>query len=454
MSPTKIVSQNRRYADADQAPRPVRPWPGPEARRRPEPVDLSTVGRWLRYLAGVNEKLLDQVHYERTWYAALGGVILGTATIAAFSMWFAVNQAVGIAHLGIVVPVLIWFLFILNLDRWLVASRPTRGWPKFWLVATRVVLAVLFGVVIAEPLVMRIFETKIIENVRADRADHLATFEGRLTACNPDLTVPGATVPNDCSAKEKMSLGDPRKQSDELTALREDAAGLQKSIDDFNAKHQQRQVKANAECVGTSGPGLTGRRGEGPRCERLTQEADDFAAQYPLVANTTRLAEMKADIAVMEGDLTDARAALENARTAEIKARLAKEVQVDAPIGLLERMQALHVLGDENSALWWGILMVRLLFIAVDCSPVLLKMANSRTAYDRLVEAELDEAVSTHIGGIEKSRRGREVEDQLDREEHTLAEREREADLSIRYADAVDNLAKAYEKRARAEAAS
>ena len=65
------------------------------------------IGRWIRVLAGVDERLLDRVPQERARYTGLGGVVLGTATIAAFSMWFAVSQLLGFSHPLIVVPVLI-----------------------------------------------------------------------------------------------------------------------------------------------------------------------------------------------------------------------------------------------------------------------------------------------------------------------------------------------------------
>jgi len=85
------------------------------------------VGRWIRVLAGVDEKLLDKVPQERARYTGLGGVVLGTATIAAFSMWFAISQLLGFSHPLIIFPVLIWFFFILNFDRWLVSSALGLG---------------------------------------------------------------------------------------------------------------------------------------------------------------------------------------------------------------------------------------------------------------------------------------------------------------------------------------
>lgn len=83
--------------------------------------------RRLRTLTGVDEKLLARVGYERSKYTALGGVVLGTSVIAAFSMWNFATEAMGRASFLALIPTAIWMLFILNLDRWLVTPSRTRG---------------------------------------------------------------------------------------------------------------------------------------------------------------------------------------------------------------------------------------------------------------------------------------------------------------------------------------
>ena len=103
--------------------------PGPAS---PPPVPgnpvlrwFSRIGRALRFLAGVDEALLNRVPQERAWYASLGGIVLGTATIAAFSMWFATSEAANINPVAALLPAAIWFLFILIFDRWIVSARTT-----------------------------------------------------------------------------------------------------------------------------------------------------------------------------------------------------------------------------------------------------------------------------------------------------------------------------------------
>ena len=139
------------------------------------------LGRWIRVLAGVDERLLDRVPQERARYTGLGGVVLGTATIAAFSMWFAVSQLLGFSHPLIVVPVLVWFLFILNFDRWLVSGALGSGWRRrVPTLLMRIAMAFLFGVIIAEPIVLRVFQTAIEQHIRDGREHAVRELANRL----------------------------------------------------------------------------------------------------------------------------------------------------------------------------------------------------------------------------------------------------------------------------------
>ncbi|CAM5260637.1 hypothetical protein SALBM135S_02584 [Streptomyces alboniger] len=80
--------------------------------------------RGLRTLTGVDEELLAKVRYERSKYTALGGVVLGTSVIAAFSMWNFATEALGRVSVVALLPTAIWMLFVLNLDRWLITPQP------------------------------------------------------------------------------------------------------------------------------------------------------------------------------------------------------------------------------------------------------------------------------------------------------------------------------------------
>jgi hypothetical protein len=405
---------------------------------------LDRVGRALRYLAGVDEKIMDQVPQERAWYAAMGGAVLGTATFATLSMWFAVEEVLGAAYLGALLPAALWFLIILNLDRWIVSSRPGDGWQRFGLLLTRAVLAVLVGIVIAEPLVMRVFETKIVEVIQQDRSERLDDLRGRLTHCNPDPTDDKALRPADCSADDTVVLpGNPKADADELSALRTDVNDIQKSIDADTEALSRINAKARAECVGDKEPGTTGIAGEGPECLLLRKEATQFEASHPLADRTAKLTTIRSRITELEPKVNLARQTFGQDREAAIHRRMAEETQVDDPVGLLERMEALHAISSANATLGIGIIFVRLLFITVDLTPVLMKMTNGKTAYERIVNEQLRDVMDNKRLALKEARQHHERQRQRNLEKDEVNDR-------VAFLQSVGTLAEAYERGGRA----
>ncbi|MEV4412092.1 DUF4407 domain-containing protein [Catellatospora sp. NPDC049609] len=412
------------------------------AARPRRPLPRLALGRRLRVLAGVDEGLLDRVPQERAWYTSLGGVVLGTATIAAISMYFAITQAMGASSWLAVFPVLVWFLFILNVDRWLVSSRLGEGWfRRVPVLAMRVLMAVFFGVIIAEPLVLRIFETAVVQHVADQRTEALAQLAGRLAACNP---VPGSqepAAPADCKAAERFNFDQsPVAILRELQTRRADAAELQKIVDADSAQLRAINDLARRECVGDSGAGLTGQRGVGPNCRRLRAEADAFHRTRQIPANNTKLAGLRTRISELETAAGTSHAAFESERQAKIEARVAEERSHQGPIGLLERLGALHDLADSSGTLAVGIWAVRIFFILIDCMPILVKFVGGSTTYDRLVSARLAVAERDLNHDIESEYAEREAELRKRRAEIDLEILEHKAELNHRLHRAADRL--------------
>lgn len=337
-------------------------------------------------LAGVDEQVLDQVPSERARYTALGGVVLGTATIAAFSMWAALGQVLGRGSAWTLLPVAVWGLFVANLDRWLVSSS-TSG-AKAW-VLPRILVALVFGILIAEPLVLRAYASAVEERVGADRQRALGAYESDLRACNP---APGQAGPPgiDCTEK-RLTVTVPTADAASRTR-----AGLAAERDELRAQAERDEGRlarlndlARRECNGSSGAGLSGRSGVGPNCERLRAEADRFAAQAGLAATRARLRALDAAIQGLDTEAGQAAGSHEQAVSAAIVAKVAERRATQGSIGLLERFGALDELTAEHSALWWSRWLLTLFFVVVDCLPVIVKLLGTRTSYERLVAAKL-----------------------------------------------------------------
>jgi hypothetical protein len=354
---------------------------------------FTRVGRWLRFVAGVDEAVMDKVKYLRAWYASLGAVVLMTGVIAGCSMWFAVQQATSAPPLVAAGPAVVWFVFIVVVDRWIISSRAGDGWQRFILLITRGTLALLFGVVIAEPLVLKVFENQIVQHVEETRAANLNQEASRYVVCNPDPADPNAPpAPSDCVRSGHdlglaTALAGQQRQLDEL---KQQEQQLRETLAAERAELARLQQAAMNECAGVAGPGLTGVYGEGINCRRNTEAANAYEASVPWTEQEALLLELQRQVADLQTTVTEGQRTFAERREAEIEARLAELPQPDEPIGLLERMEVLGELSQNNFHLLVGVWLVRLLFIAIDCSPVLMKIASGKTHYDRWVEGTLD----------------------------------------------------------------
>jgi len=353
--------------------------------------------------------------------------------------------------------VLLWFFFILSVDRWLVASRLGGDLrKKLPVLLLRIGMAVLFGIIIAEPLVRRVFQTAVEKHIQDERSAQLAELAGRLKRCNPapDRTSGGsgepspaagdAPPPAGCSATDVLSFGQtPAATTKQLAAVRADATQLPQTA----KKLAELNELARRECSGTSGAGLTGRVGEGPSCKRLRKEADQYATTHRIAPNTARLGDLQRQISTLESAAQQSQAQFEQARDRMIAERVAQAHSHQGPIGILERLAALHALAGLNLTLALGIWAVRLFFILVDCMPIVVKYVGGATTYDRLVEQRLRYAEATLEHDLAHEMDERAAVFRKRRAEIDLEVLEHKAELNARLTAAADGMDGGYAQR-------
>lgn len=346
------------------------------------------VGRLVRRLSGVDEKLLAWVPQERPRYTGLGGAVLTTSVLAFFSMSFAISQALDITSPWVMLPALVWFVLILNFDRWLV-STPLgpdlrRRLPTLLL---RITMAIFFGIVIAEPLVLRVFQTAVEQQVRDDRTQDIADYRSRLETCNP--LPPVANPPADCHGFLVPVSKDLQAMRDELQQKSTLAQAQKGEVAAFDTALATMRENERRECAGVSGTGLTGRYGYGPNCRRLKAEADQYEKVHQVPQRHQQLSALDASVVTLTTKISDATTAWGQSRGTYISEQVAERRDHQRGIGLLERMDALRKLSAEHATLGIGIWTVRILFILVDCAPALLKFTGGTTSYDRLYARRL-----------------------------------------------------------------
>jgi hypothetical protein len=354
-------------------------------------------GRFLRLLTGVDEELLAEVRHERSKFTSLGGVVLGTAVVAAFSMWNFATEALGRVSVAAALPAVIWFLFILNLDRWLVTPVPNAR-RRIAPVVLRLMVALMLGVVVAEPLVLRIFATAIEEHIAEERANGLDMLRGNLEVCTTEASSAGGALPAGCPGRQYVvTFGSTSAaQSEELKTLRADAGALQKTVDQDNHDLAALDSQVRGECRQLIRDAATGLLERTSECQRLRAQARDFRATHAISAEESRLTGMNNRIATLEKAVTSSQGSYEKSRAAAIAQRLGNErAQQKAP-GVLERMQALDDLATGKPVLFFGTWLVRALFVFLDILPVLAKFLAGESTYERMLTSESNSVVKIH----------------------------------------------------------
>jgi Domain of unknown function (DUF4407) len=351
------------------------------------------LGRWLRSLIGVDEGLLDRVWEERARYTCLGAIVLGTATMAALSMLDALDQIFGPAWPALILIALFWGAFICGIDRWLIASTHGVRSGRWRIFAPRILLALLFGMIIATPLVLTVFGSEVVSQAQHDQSNALLAYESELKQCNPLPGEPAqaqATAQSSRCAQFHVPVSDPVIGTDEAIASEQSQRKqLSSAISADNNKIAGLNTIARDECNGVKGTGLSGEVGVGPNCNRDRQKADSFTRTSDVAQLQSQVTGLDKKIA---GQTITAQQQTQKYAT-NISSAIARLVttrkQQEGRIGLLNRIDALRELAAAHFVIAAATVLLGLFIIVIDCLPVLSKMMSGMTRYDSILEFRL-----------------------------------------------------------------
>jgi hypothetical protein len=365
----------------------------------------------------------------------------------------------------------IWGAFILCLDRWLMSGVGVpNAMQRFRKLLPRFILAVMFGTIIAEPLLLGIFHTAVEAQVQLDRQTSVARYQSNLKRCNPDPVAPTpaasaspAAGPSPAAAAsggaDATATPTPAPSSgsgsdscsqyllntdqgaaalqQQLAQTEANADSLKVTIDADSTQYTNLTEKAQEECVGDKGQGLTGHAGWGPNCRARQNESAQFLKTSQLnqheaayTADENQIASLNQKIGDLQKTQVSAnRTAIDNA----VKVYKAKFKD----IGLLERMKALSELVAKGGYVLAGEWALRIFFITVDSLPVLSKLLSGYTAYDRMAANRLQAQERAQRAATETERRDALLREELQRyrlnAEHASGRKKVELDARLRY---------------------
>jgi hypothetical protein len=352
------------------------------------------IPRLLRRLVGVKEDILDWVPEERPRYTRLGAIVLNTGILAGFSVVVALRNVVGGHWWLLPIAAVVWMVVIITVDSWLISSTHGVRRSSKLMYIPRVLLSVLLGVVIAEPLVLGVFHSSIETEIRDYRKGEIERYESRLKQCNP---VSGELVPDPtCDGLRVVIKEGPRAVEAQLAQAIDFRDDLRRVVDGLEAKRAELERVARDECVGRSGPGLTGVAGNGPECERNKAQSDQFRndSQLPKLQQDLIAAEQK--VVELNGAQAQARSNTEQQINAGINGKVEEKRENLTNPGLLDEFEALGRLSDRHLIVFLAHVVLAMLLLALDCLPVLAKLMGGTTAYDHQVFHQVEVAKRLH----------------------------------------------------------
>lgn len=361
---------------------------------------------FLARVAGARVDVLTQLPGAVPKQAAMGAVLLTTAAFAAISAGYAM-AITGIAT-GIfaVLAGFVWGLAILNLDRMLVIglAKETGLWRNLALAAPRVVLAIILGVVISTPLMLKIFDSEIEaqmnRNIIAAQEDLRASLNN--STIRQDLDTNTAELNRLRTLINNGPTADVSQNPEVLLA--------QQAIEDLEAKAQpqkaeydQLRAAAVAEEEGSAGTMV---RGCAALCIEKRRLADEAEGRWQDTLNQVRDKEneLAAIISnVQGGALESSEAAISDAEAQvpglQAQVDLLSEQINDAQstgreleqanAGIIARLKALNDVSADDPTAGNARWAVAALFMAMELLPVIFKVISNlgtRTKYDEVVD--------------------------------------------------------------------
>ena len=299
---------------------------------------MSRLKNFFLFCSGVDHSILEKCPTDVNKYTGIGGTVFFTGVLAFFSSGYALYTVFDSYILAAVFG-LVWGMMIFNLDRYIVMSMKSIGsWWRDWLVAApRLALAVLLAIVISKPLELKIFEKEI----------------------NAELVQMEQEV-----FKNQEDLVKIRYQT-EVEAQRTEIARLKKEMDDLAAKRDTLTKMALAEADGSGGSKI---RNMGPIYKAKKADADRAQAELDTLMAINLPLIVEKENAIKE---------IETAAKADIT-----NLERTAYGGMAARIDALSRLTERSQAIFFASIFIMLLFVAIETSPIFVKLISYRSPYD------------------------------------------------------------------------
>lgn len=355
-----------------------------------ERSEMGPVTRFFGWCSGANTNILQKYPTEFSKYFGAGTAILMTALFAAISSTYAISTIFKDPLTGEVnytyplVVGLVWGFFIFFLDRYLVSSikKNISIWNQVLIASPRLALAILIGLTVARPLELKIFESEIMDHLKDGKATELKIIE-----MQGDSTIALEEDRHKNALKEISSGG---ALGPEQTRLGE----LEGLIEKGNSEVADALKAVQCECNGTCG---TNKRGRGPACKKLEEEYQRVQQVFnsnrrrwesEINGINERVSGMKNDNQQLIEEEQE-RYRINIAKVSATNQARYEEKDTGFATSLLAQHTALTEMSsgeNKEQGVPEMIFVVTILFVFIECAPILVKLMSKAGPYDQEVE--------------------------------------------------------------------
>lgn len=378
------------------------------------------ISNFLIFCSGADSGMIDQCpKSERNKYASIGATVFLTGFLAAISSGYALYTIFRGEAYAFFVAIgfgLVWATIIFNLDRYIVSSLRKEGnWKRELLYATpRFIIAILISLVIAKPLEVRIFSSRIEQQILEDKRQKLEDEKLSIDKLNNQTQLDNQSQEEAAQLKglEPLRFNDP--PSEDFKKL---LASRNQAVSEFNQTSQMNNPKISEYnskiniLIGNPNnyildslkaptdkllPEFSKQRKELNYSKSILigeikskqKKIDDWDSDIKKAREdyqaiiAKKIKDKEADIAKtnVEKEYADSIAGIQMKESYEVKDRSYTN-------NFITQVEALGNLNSKTfSTMWWTSILIMLLFVTIETAPIIVKLLSKRGPYDELLE--------------------------------------------------------------------
>lgn len=352
--------------------------------------------------SGADKEILKSCPTERTKFVGIGATIFLTAVLASISGGYAIYFTFNSFFISLLFG-LLWGFIIFNLDRYIVSSIKKTGnfWNEFATASPRFLIAIVLAITISKPLEIKLFDGSITKKMGENEDAYNKKAEEDFNNQRNKLDNAKSSLHAELESKKNdIYQNDPiyKDLQNQKTETENSNDALTKQVNNNYAIINQNSWLEEITVNYQTGASRKIRRYNQLALNKISENKKLNAE---IANNRTKISALGDSVQNRKGDLanqvkeTEKQYAAQiagvqnqidslNARRPEILAKAKADAAADKDI--LSRLRALSELKSFGNSVWWASIIISLLFILLECSPITVKLLAKRGPYDEILD--------------------------------------------------------------------